>query len=200
MIAAGTNTTFHHSDPCLQEGPLAAGMRRIARDSTPWSTEEPLTGTKISADLIETDISGSGSSGGGDSGIDASGLQPAALQLDSRYEWPQPEWHPAVMAAAQQEHAAAQTAFAEGISSAGPTPGAHCIADSYTCPITQEVCESPVVAADGFTYEEAAIRAWLDTHDTSPLTNECMDHKRLVPNHTLKAAIRALREAGFLHT
>eukprot|EP00208_Stichococcus_sp_RCC1054_P007108 CAMPEP_0206138702 /NCGR_PEP_ID=MMETSP1473-20131121/3499_1 /ASSEMBLY_ACC=CAM_ASM_001109 /TAXON_ID=1461547 /ORGANISM="Stichococcus sp, Strain RCC1054" /LENGTH=121 /DNA_ID=CAMNT_0053532205 /DNA_START=1250 /DNA_END=1615 /DNA_ORIENTATION=+ len=91
-------------------------------------------------------------------------------------------------------------AFAEGISSAGPTPGAHCIADSYTCPITQEVCESPVVAADGFTYEEAAIRAWLDTHDTSPLTNECMDHKRLVPNHTLKAAIRALREAGFLHT
>lgn len=35
--------------------------------------------------------------------------------------------------------------------------------------VGQELFEAPVVAADGNTYEYAAIRAWLETHHTSPL-------------------------------
>ncbi len=35
--------------------------------------------------------------------------------------------------------------------------------------VGQELFEVPVVAADGNTYENAAIRAWLETHHTSPL-------------------------------
>ena len=40
----------------------------------------------------------------------------------------------------------------------------------------------PVVAADGHTYERAAIEAWLKSHQTSPMTREPLAHKNLVPN------------------
>lgn len=61
----------------------------------------------------------------------------------------------------------------------------------FICPIQQDVMQSPVVAADGFTYEEAAIRTWLDSgHGTSPMTNLPLQHQNLVPNHTLRSAIQ----------
>jgi len=44
----------------------------------------------------------------------------------------------------------------------------------------------PVVAADGFTYERAAIETWLLMNDTSPSTGEPMAHKFLTPNNGLK--------------
>ncbi|OWM83087.1 hypothetical protein CDL15_Pgr011769 [Punica granatum] len=34
----------------------------------------------------------------------------------------------------------------------------------YFCPILQEVMEDPYIAADGFTYEHRAIKAWLERH------------------------------------
>ena len=49
----------------------------------------------------------------------------------------------------------------------------------------------PHIAADGFSYEGEAIRGWLDSgHDTSPMTNEKLEHLNIVPNHTLRSAIR----------
>ncbi|GLI63151.1 hypothetical protein VaNZ11_005917 [Volvox africanus] len=54
------------------------------------------------------------------------------------------------------------------------------------CPITQEPLVDPVVAADGNTYERLAITAWLEQHDTSPLTNEVLAHKGLTPNNLLR--------------
>ena len=48
----------------------------------------------------------------------------------------------------------------------------------------------PVVAGDGFTYERSAIAKWLEEHSTSPLTNERLQTDRLVPNKTLKIAIK----------
>jgi hypothetical protein len=47
----------------------------------------------------------------------------------------------------------------------------------------------PVVAADGNTYEREAIEAWLRTHDTSPMTNQQLPHKALVPNLALRSSI-----------
>ena len=38
------------------------------------------------------------------------------------------------------------------------------------CPITNEIMQKPVVAADGFTYERSAIIRWLMTKNKSPLT------------------------------
>ena len=56
--------------------------------------------------------------------------------------------------------------------------------------VLQEVMEDPYIAADGFTYEEEAIRGWLNSgHDTSPMTNLKLDHTDLVPNYALHNAI-----------
>ena len=48
----------------------------------------------------------------------------------------------------------------------------------------------PVLTADGTTYEREAIATWLEAHDTSPLTNLPLPHKRLMPNLALLAQIR----------
>lgn len=46
--------------------------------------------------------------------------------------------------------------------------------------------DDPVRAADGRAYERSAIELWLTKNDTSPMTNEPMPHKRLVPDPELK--------------
>lgn len=47
----------------------------------------------------------------------------------------------------------------------------------------------PVIAADGHTYERAAIQEWLQTHTTSPVTSNPLSHLRVVPNTLVKTAI-----------
>lgn len=46
--------------------------------------------------------------------------------------------------------------------------------------------DDPVRAADGRAYDRSAIELWLTEHDTSPMTNQPMPHKRLVPDPKLK--------------
>lgn len=49
----------------------------------------------------------------------------------------------------------------------------------------------PVVAADGATYERAAVEAWLRAGNTaSPLTGAPLPHPGLTPNLALAAAIQ----------
>ncbi|XP_020412535.1 U-box domain-containing protein 32 [Prunus persica] len=61
----------------------------------------------------------------------------------------------------------------------------------FVCPIFQEVMKDPHIAADGFTYEEEAIRGWLKGgHNTSPMTNLKLEHCNLVPNYALQYAIQ----------
>eukprot|EP00197_Chlamydomonas_leiostraca_P000020 CAMPEP_0202886216 /NCGR_PEP_ID=MMETSP1391-20130828/42060_1 /ASSEMBLY_ACC=CAM_ASM_000867 /TAXON_ID=1034604 /ORGANISM="Chlamydomonas leiostraca, Strain SAG 11-49" /LENGTH=972 /DNA_ID=CAMNT_0049569485 /DNA_START=65 /DNA_END=2985 /DNA_ORIENTATION=+ len=71
-----------------------------------------------------------------------------------------------------------------GYGAAGEAPA------MFLCPITQDVMDDPVVAADGYTYEREAIRAWLSKSPTSPLTNLALEHCHLVPNLNLRSAIR----------
>lgn len=59
----------------------------------------------------------------------------------------------------------------------------------FICPITQEILQNPVVAADGFTYEESAIKAWIERSATSPMTNLSLPHTSLTPNHNLRSAL-----------
>lgn len=63
----------------------------------------------------------------------------------------------------------------------------------YYCPILQEVMDNPYIAADGFTYEHEAIKAWLDRHNISPVTKQRLQHKMLTPNHVLHSAIHEWR-------
>ncbi|CAN8253059.1 unnamed protein product [Cochlearia groenlandica] len=61
----------------------------------------------------------------------------------------------------------------------------------FYCPILKEIMEDPQIAADGFTYEGKAIKAWIQKHqNVSPVTKHRLKHSDLTPNHTLKSAIQ----------
>jgi len=63
------------------------------------------------------------------------------------------------------------------------------------CPITHEVMTDPVVAADGHTYERAAIQRWfLEGGRTSPKTGGQMSGTGLIPNHAIRAQIMTENE------
>ena len=72
---------------------------------------------------------------------------------------------------------------------------------SLRCPITQEIMRDPVICADGHSYDRHAIEEWFRMHKkhaTSPLTNERLTHKNLVPNHALRSVIAERRETVIL--
>mmetsp|Transcript_23091 Transcript_23091/g.53419 ORF Transcript_23091/g.53419 Transcript_23091/m.53419 type:complete len:130 (+) Transcript_23091:204-593(+) len=64
---------------------------------------------------------------------------------------------------------------------------------NWICPITQEVMRWPAIAADGFAYEEAELRRWLERSNTSPMTGVELKHKTLRPAKEMRAAIGAWR-------
>ncbi|GAB2279293.1 hypothetical protein Dimus_013937 [Dionaea muscipula] len=70
----------------------------------------------------------------------------------------------------------------------------------FLCSISQEVMQNPHIAADGFSYELEAIEEWLRMgNDTSPTTNLKLNHKNLIPNHTLRALIQDWLNKGSAH-
>ncbi|XP_068649738.1 U-box domain-containing protein 34-like [Aristolochia californica] len=60
----------------------------------------------------------------------------------------------------------------------------------YLCPILQEVMGDPYIAADGFTYEQLAIKKWLEKYHVSPVTKQKLPHIRITPNHSMRSAIQ----------
>ena len=60
----------------------------------------------------------------------------------------------------------------------------------FQCPISHDIMQDPVIAADGQTYEREYITMWLVNKDTSPMTNETLANKTLTPNHALKRLIQ----------
>ncbi|KAF7806759.1 U-box domain-containing protein 34 [Senna tora] len=68
-----------------------------------------------------------------------------------------------------------------------------CPPGQFYCPILQEIMDDPHIAADGFTYEYRAIKAWLNKHNVSPVTKVRLQRSTLIPNHTLRSAIREWR-------
>ena len=59
------------------------------------------------------------------------------------------------------------------------------------CPITHEVMDDPVVAADGHTYERTAIEMWFGQSNNSPVTNNSLNSLVLYPNHAIRSVIKA---------
>ena len=55
------------------------------------------------------------------------------------------------------------------------------------CPISHEIMRDPVICCDGHSYDRVNIERWLESHDTSPLTNAQLSSKALIPNHQLRA-------------
>jgi len=74
-----------------------------------------------------------------------------------------------------------------------PMPPKH-----FVCPIVQEVMDDPHMADDGYTYEYAFIRNWLENENTSPITKQPIQQNILIPNNTLRSAIREWKiKSGF---
>jgi len=55
---------------------------------------------------------------------------------------------------------------------------------------------SPVTAADGFTYEEAAITEWLENNNRSPLTNLEMKSKIIARDEVLRTQIQKFLDSN----
>jgi len=99
----------------------------------------------------------------------------------------------AAMEAAAKEAAAKEAAAkeVEAAADADEPP------DDLICPITQELMNNPVIAADGHTYERVAIERWLKTNTTHRIRQvrsrdfEC---KILVSNHLVCRQIREWKE------
>ena len=72
------------------------------------------------------------------------------------------------------------------------------LSEQLKCPISHELMVDPVIAADGNTYERKEIEEWLETHDTSPLTNQRLEHQFLTTNRAAKQQIEKLVESGEL--
>ncbi|CAN6860666.1 unnamed protein product [Brassica oleracea] len=70
------------------------------------------------------------------------------------------------------------------ISSASKQPPRH-----FLCPLLKDVMSDPCVAADGYTYDRRAIEEWMEDHCTSPVTNLPLQNIKLLPNHSVCAAI-----------
>ena len=66
--------------------------------------------------------------------------------------------------------------------------------DQYTCPITCELMDDPVVASDGHTYERRAIEQWFAKQRTSPKTGAPLETTGVFPNHTVRGEIVEWRE------
>mmetsp|Transcript_12233 Transcript_12233/g.20266 ORF Transcript_12233/g.20266 Transcript_12233/m.20266 type:complete len:642 (-) Transcript_12233:155-2080(-) len=67
------------------------------------------------------------------------------------------------------------------------------------CCITGDLMDDPVTAMDGHTYERSAIEAWYarfnsDTAPTSPLTNEALPSRRLIPSHNIRSQCKTWQE------
>lgn len=68
----------------------------------------------------------------------------------------------------------------------------------YRCPITHMPMVTPVVAADGHSYEKVALQRWLLTKNKSPISGQKLKHTTMCINHNLRKLIRdwAPAEAG----
>ncbi len=61
---------------------------------------------------------------------------------------------------------------------------------SFFCPITFEIMENPVLAADGHTYEKSAIEDWFAKGKSkSPITGVKLTNNNLIINYNLKSTI-----------
>ena len=65
---------------------------------------------------------------------------------------------------------------------------------NFVCPITLQLFENPVIAADGQTYERDAIVQWIARVGTSPITREPLDSNTLRPNRIIKNLIDELKK------
>jgi len=68
------------------------------------------------------------------------------------------------------------------------------------CPITMELMEDPVIAADGYMYERKALDKWLKGQKSdqlhSPMTGSLMESKSYIPAHAIRSLCQKYKQMG----
>ena len=72
--------------------------------------------------------------------------------------------------------------------------------EDLICPITLQIFRDPVVAADGRTYERAAIVQWIAEHGTSPFIRQPLNVNELQADDYLKNLAAQRRNSTISHT
>lgn len=67
--------------------------------------------------------------------------------------------------------------------------------NAFFCPITHSIMRDPAIIEDGVSYEYESIKKWLQTNDTSPITNSDVDDEIIIKNTNLKNVINLWLEA-----
>ena len=68
--------------------------------------------------------------------------------------------------------------------------------NEFKCPITTQIMTTPVVMADGVSYEYRAISKWIAKKEVSPVTGQPLATTAMFPNFALKALIRDSKAAN----
>lgn len=68
--------------------------------------------------------------------------------------------------------------------------------ESCFCPITQQLLVDPVIDPEGYTFERAAILAWLASSGTSPVSRTPLTAGQLVPNRALVDLLAVVLPGG----
>jgi len=68
------------------------------------------------------------------------------------------------------------------------------------CPLTHQLPEESVIAADGYTYEKRAIEEWFARNNTSPVTKQQIERKDLWKNVAIDKLIRGIKEIQRPHS
>eukprot|EP00961_Rhodomonas_salina_P025883 349779-Rhodomonas_salina.1 len=73
--------------------------------------------------------------------------------------------------------------------------------EEFLCPLSLAIMDEPVSTVDGQCYDRTMIEAWLQTHDTSPLTGKRLQvdgkiDKRLILNYALRNAIKRWQDGA----
>lgn len=66
--------------------------------------------------------------------------------------------------------------------------------ESFLCPISLEIMKDPVMTPQGITFERNSIEDWLNKYDSCPITKKPLAKSELLPNYSLKGAIREFME------
>ena len=86
-------------------------------------------------------------------------------------------------------------ASASSASAAATSGGDH--PESLCCPISMELMDCPVIAADGNTYDRSSIEDWFSRgKETSPLTGAPLAHLGLTPNNLVRSMVSEYRDAS----
>lgn len=65
---------------------------------------------------------------------------------------------------------------------------------AFTCPISHDLMENPMVDHEGNTYERTYIFQWLNSHNTSPISRNALSVGQLSPNRALKDLIEKYKQ------